>query len=199
MDEAHQILEDMVLQDVETIKVFADERRLQIVQLMQQPATVKDISAALQIPASKLYYHVNMLHEHGLIRVVQHNIESGIVEKVYQVAARQFKLQNPMLMGDAIPGGAKDALFSSMFDETKAMLRRALREGIEDSQTPPRYPFVTKKALRLNEAQLTAFHHKLDALIQETTALAQTNADTSDPLYDLTLVFTQKDQQSTQQ
>ena len=198
MNEADDIVEEIVLQNVETIKVFADERRLRIVQLMQEPATVKDVSAALQIPASKLYYHVNMLHEHGLIRVVQHNIESGIVEKVYQVAARQFKLQNPMLMGDTIPGGAKDTLFSSMLDETKAMLRRALREGIEDSQNPPRYPFVTKKALRLNEAQLTAFHQKLDALIQETTALAEANADTSDPAYELTVVFTQNDQQSTQ-
>ncbi|NOK61612.1 MAG: hypothetical protein GFH27_549313n20 [Chloroflexi bacterium AL-W] len=198
MDEAHQILEDMVLQDVETIKVFADERRLQIVQLMQQPATVKDVSAALQIPASKLYYHVNMLHEHGLIRVVQHNIESGIVEKVYQVAARQFKLQNPMLMGDAVPGEAKGALFASMLDETSATLRRALREGIQDSQTPPRYPFVTKKAMRLNEEQLTAFHQKLAALMQETTALAEANADTSDPAYELTVVFTQNDQQNSQ-
>ena len=196
MNETNDILEEIVLQDVETIKVFADERRLQIVQLMQQPATVKDISTALQIPASKLYYHINMLHEHGLIRVVQHNIESGIVEKVYQVTARQFKLQNPMLMGDAIPGAAKDTLFSSMLDETRATLGRALRDGIQDSQTPPRYPFVTKKALRLNEAQLTAFHQKLDALIQETTALAEANADTSDTAYELTVVFTQNDQQN---
>ncbi|MEM8533001.1 MAG: winged helix-turn-helix domain-containing protein [Chloroflexota bacterium] len=198
MDETNDILEEIVLQDVETIKVFADERRLQIVQLMQQPATVKDIATALQIPASKLYYHVNMLHEHGLIRVVQHNIESGIVEKVYQVTARQFKLQNPMLMGDAIPGAAKDTLFSSMLDETRTTLGRALRDGIQDNQTPPRYPFVTKKALRLNEAQLTTFHQKLAALIQETTALAEANADTSDTAYELTVVFTQNDQQSTQ-
>lgn len=198
MNETDNILEEIVLQDVETIKVFADERRLRILQLMQQPATVKDISATLQIPASKLYYHVNMLHEHGLIRVVQHNIESGIVEKVYRVAARQFKLQNPMLMGDAVPGEAKDALFSSMLDETRATLRRVLREDIQDSQNPPRYPFVTKKALRLNEKQLTAFHQKLDALIQEVTALAQANADTSEPIYEFTVVFTQNNQQSTQ-
>ncbi|MCA9981862.1 MAG: helix-turn-helix transcriptional regulator, partial [Anaerolineales bacterium] len=105
------------IEDVETIKVMADQRRLTILRLMETPNTVNKIAAELHTAASKLYYHINLLEKHGLIHVVDHNIESGIVEKVYQVTARQFKLVNPLLRTD-LPDDTADALFANMLADT---------------------------------------------------------------------------------
>ncbi len=174
--------------DVETIKVVADGRRLAILRLMQEPTTVKALATALDIPASKLYYHVNLLEKHGLIRVVDHNIDSGIVEKIYQVTARELKIVNPLLRTD-LPDDAADALLTSMIDETRQAFRRAYATRSRDEQTPPRHPFLSKKTFRLTDEQLTQLHGKLTTLIEEVTALGQANAETAESLYDLTLVF----------
>lgn len=176
--------------DVETIKVVADGRRLAILRLMQEPATVKAIAAALDTPASKLYYHVNLLEKHGLIRVVDHNIDSGIVEKIYQVTARELKIVNPLLRTD-LPDDAADALLGNMMDETQREFRRAFATRNRDEQMPPRHPFLSRKSFRLNDEQLTWLHSKLDALIEEVAELGRTDAETADPLYDLMLVFFQ--------
>lgn len=176
---------EMWVKDVETIKVVADGRRLAVLRLMQEPTTVKAISAELDSPPSKLYYHVNMLEKHGLITVVDHNIESGIVEKIYQVTARQLKIVNPLINPD-ISNAEADALFTPMLAETVADFRASLLESA-DTHHPPRYPFLSKKSVRLNDAQLTALHAKLDTLIQEVTAMSNDDSDSNQ--YDLTVVF----------
>lgn len=185
MDDQFEPQEAMWVTDVETIKVVADERRLAILRLMQEPTTVKAISAELDIPASKLYYHVNMLEKHGLITIVDHNIESGIVEKIYQVTARQLKLVNPLINPD-VSNEAADALFTPLLEKTIVDFRASLAESA-DTHQPPRFPFLSKKSVRLTDDQLTALHAKLDTLIQEVTAIGTNNPDGD--IYDLTVVF----------
>lgn len=176
------------IEDVETIKIMADKRRLAILRLMQTPTTVNAIAIELNTAASKLYYHINLLEKHGLIQVIDHNIESGMVEKVYQVTAKQFKLVNPMLRTD-LPDDTADALFANMLTDTQKEFRHAYANRDKDEQMPPRHPFLSKKAFRLTDSQLTQLHGKLSALIEEVTAWGELNAEIDAPLYDLTLVF----------
>lgn len=155
---------------------------------MRQPTTVKALSAALDIAPSKLYYHIKLLLAHGLIEEVGHNIESGIVEKIYQTTALHFKLVNP-LINSAVPAEAADALFATMLDESAQGFRRALLDGKRDGRTPPRHPFLSQKRVRLNDSQLTQFHARLVQLIEETSELAAENDLNDDPLYELTALF----------
>lgn len=192
MDNTYQPTAEQWIHDVETIKVFADPLRLKIIRLMAEPTTVKTIADRLAIPAAKLYYHVNLLHKHHLIQVVDQNLESGIVEKVYQVTARQFKLLNPLLAGEAFPAGVADAIFADMLQAAGEGLQRALAVRDQSEATPPRHPFFSQKAVRLTNDQLTLLHTRLDAFIKEVTALAQENAATTDPTYELTVVFYKK-------
>lgn len=188
-----QPVEEMWLHDVEAIKVFADPLRLEILKLMDSPTTVKTIGEQLDIPPSKLYYHVKLLLNQGLIRVVDHNLETGIVEKIYQVTARQFKLVNPLIAGEDFPTDAADALFTSMLNDTQREFSLAYKSRDKTEGTPPRHPFLTKKSFRLTDAQLTTLHSKLDTLIQEVTALGEENQALMDEdSYALTLVFYQQ-------
>lgn len=177
------------LHDIETIKVFADELRLKIIKLMQEPTTVKQIAEALQIPAAKLYYHINLLQKHELIQVVGHNLETGIVEKIYQVTARQFKLVNPLIAGREFPTEAASAIFSSMLAESAQHFLQALANRDATEGQPPRHPFFSKKQFRLTEVQLAALHSQLDTLIKEVTALGAENADSLEPQFELTVLF----------
>ncbi len=180
------------IHDVETIKVFADPLRLKIIRFMAQPTTVKAIADRVGLPAAKLYYHVNLLQKHELIQVVGHNLESGIVEKVYQVTAVQFKLVNPLIAGNDFPVEAADAIFTDMLQSATENFQRALATRDKREGTPPRHPFFSQKAARLTNDQLTTLHGRLDALIKEVTALAQANETTDEPLYELNVVFYKK-------
>ncbi len=181
-------LSEKWLHDVEAIKVYADPRRLEIVRLMQEPTTVKAISAALDIAPSKLYYHIKLLLEHDIIEEVGYNIDSGIVEKIYQVTAVHFKMVNP-LINTAVPLETADALFSSMLDDTTQQFRQSLLNVERDGQSPPRHPFLSKKSVKLSDAQLTAVHAKLVSLIQEITEIAQENENSKHPAYELMALF----------
>lgn len=185
-----------IIEDLETIKVIADERRLALLRLLVKPQTVKEISAALEIPQSQLYYHVNLLEKHGLIQVVGTNLVSGILEKQYQATAKQFGIRNPMLMGDAITVEETSAFFTAALNETTRELRQAFQAAEpRTADAPPLHPFVTRKPVRLTREQLKHFHTKLSALIRECdqlTADAGTeNGDETAQEYYLTVAFYQ--------
>ena len=58
-----------VINSLETLKVMADPNRLKILEeMIEGPRTVKQLASALETTATKLYYHINLLEEHGLIR-----------------------------------------------------------------------------------------------------------------------------------
>ncbi len=196
MGDTPVIAEELMLRDIETIKVYADQRRMRILQLLQKPATVKAVAAALQIAPSKLYYHINLLLQHGLIQVVGQNLESGIVEKIYQVSARRYKLINPLLMGDAIPQDAAATILGSLIEDAHHGFLQAFANRDPSEATPPRHPFLSKKAFRLTNAQLSEFHTRLATLIQDVTALGEANQSLDEPEYGLTVVFYREAEQS---
>lgn len=181
--------DERAISDVETLKVLADARRLAILRLMQKPTTVKALADELAIAPSKLYYHVNMLVEHDLLRVVDHNLDNGIVEKVYQVTARRFRLQNPLLAGDSLPRDTAGALLVSLLTDATDSFRRSYAAGLHDDRQPPRFPFVTYKEVRLTPERLTLLHAKLVALVEEVTHLYGTTAAPDAESYEFALAF----------
>jgi DNA-binding transcriptional ArsR family regulator len=69
------------ISDLETLKVMTDPLRLKIIDLLlEQPRNVKFLASALNISSTKLYYHINMLEEKGILKVVSTRIVSGIIE-----------------------------------------------------------------------------------------------------------------------
>ncbi len=130
-DKLH-IDEKLVIDNLETLKVLTDPLRLRILQSMgENPHTVKQISKGLGIPPNKLYYHVNMLEEHGLIRVVETRVVSGIIEKIYLAAARSY-----MPARDLLSPGVTDhesnvtMILDGIFEETKQTMLAAFRAGL---------------------------------------------------------------------
>src|SRR5690349_23081625 len=89
----------LVITDLETVKVVADPLRLQLLNLLREEArTVKELAKTLHLPQTKLYYHMDLLEKHGLVRVVGTRLVSGILEKRYQAAAYKFSVDHALLM-----------------------------------------------------------------------------------------------------
>ncbi len=180
-DESRGVL---AIRDVDTLKVVADPLRLQILQLLDQrdgPRTVKGLAAALKMPATKLYYHVNLLEEHGLIRVVDTRVVSGIIEKQYAPAAAELRVDQALLTPSLRePGGSFDILLGTMLDTVKSCIRQGLDSGLivpEKSGEPVHHRLlVCSEQLRLTPKRAAKLRERLKALVAEYQA-AQAGAD----------------------
>jgi DNA-binding transcriptional ArsR family regulator len=168
--------EEFIIRDLETLKVVADSLRMQILDLLREkPLTVKQLAADLDITPTKLYYHINLMEKHGLIRVVDTRLVSGILEKRYQAAARFYRFDHHLLMPTSNTGEAGlDMMLSTVMDDVKADIKKSIREDVieierdENADRPnPRNLLISRIVSRLNHEQAVEFYERLDELVKE--------------------------------
>lgn len=161
---------EFTITTLETLKVFSDPLRQQIIEILREASkTVKQIAGELELAPTKLYYHVNLLEEHGLIRVTDTRVVSGIIEKQYRATARNFAIQRSLLS----PGGKGEGLqtaLNALIDPIRDEIERGIVSGIID--TSDSAPIARK--LRLWRAMNTLspddaeqFYARLEALVTE--------------------------------
>lgn len=180
-DPAHQPLDELTIDDLETLKVLADPLRMDIMHaILRQPGTVKEIADQVDREPGKLYYHINLLEKHGLIHVVDTRIVSGIIEKQYRAVARSIHVDRRLLTPDAAGSDTLEVMLSTIFDATKADLRRSFGAGIVtlDDDTPDRAFLLHARPL-LTAVQFQEFRQKLEALLK--TYTADREPDPADP------------------
>jgi len=90
--------DELVIGDLETLHIISDPLRLRLLEcIIDQPKAIKQIAAELGIDQIKLYYHFKLLEKHGLVRVVEERVISGIVEKVYRARAKTLRVREGLL------------------------------------------------------------------------------------------------------
>lgn len=168
---SEELKDRVVIDDLETLKVLSDPLRMQIIELMSyQARTVKQLAKELETTPHKLYYHVKLLEDHGLIRVAETRMVSGIVEKHYQIVAKDIVVADGLLSVSR-PEGKSDveALISSILDGTKADFIRSFRVRTEgDIEVAERHPSsATREMANLTREQAKAICEKLEELVRE--------------------------------
>lgn len=168
--------DEFVIGDLETLKVMADPLRLQILDTMtERVCTVKQIAADLHIPSTKLYYHFKQLEEHGLIRVVDTRLVSGIVEKLYQATAYSYRVEKGLL-SPGTPEGDKQIkqMLSALFDDTRDDILNSVAAGIvklsktEPGDRPDPHDLILGRSLaRMSPKKAQDFYARLQALVKE--------------------------------
>ncbi len=127
---------EFIIDDIDTLKVLTDARRIRILELMVlRPYTTKELALKLDMQPSKLYYHINLLEKHGLIQVVDTRIVSGIVEKHYQAVAKSYNPSRDLF--NSYPDDADlDKQFQSLalatLDKTREDLLNSFAQGLID-------------------------------------------------------------------
>jgi hypothetical protein len=184
-------VEEFVISDVDMLKLITHPLRLQLLGQFKRPRTVKETAAELDVAPTKLYYHVNLLEERGLLRVVDTQIVSGIIEKRYQVAARRYRVDDNMLSGGA-EDERFDALIGSFFQMAHDEIRQSMRAGLVDlrDRSKPHHGTLARLDFCLTAEQAEGLYGRLEAVIEEYQALSTANeADEAGQAYALTLTF----------
>jgi DNA-binding transcriptional ArsR family regulator len=164
----------LVIEDLETLKIIADPLRFQILeQLALAPLTVKQVAERLGLSVRKLYYHVNLLEGHGLVQVVETRTIANIIEKVYRAAADNLEVA-PSLLNFGTDEGQENvrSMMIATIDALRADLLRSLEaRRFAPSQGEPgqrrHRGIVWRDVSRLSQAQAQAFLARFQALMDE--------------------------------
>jgi DNA-binding transcriptional ArsR family regulator len=168
--------------------------RLQILALLvEEPRTVKQIAAQLDMAATKLYYHVNLLELHGLIRVTSSRVVSGIIERQYQVTAERFRVARSLLsVSSSAENTTLDTLLSGALEHTRGDIKASAQQGlIEFAAAAPRHRtlLLSRTLGRMPLERAEEFYARLEALVQEFDAVAGDPSNDDPHMYGIAVVM----------
>ena len=174
---------ERVISDVETLKALSDPLRLRIVEAMvtrvDEPWTVKELSAVLGVPQTRLYHHIDLLHERDLIRPVERRVVSGTIETRYRIAQLSLRLDRRLFSADTREQAAvlHDVL-QTVFDRSRDEIETAIRVGAVDTledALPERKLLLSKGLVRLRAQRAARLRAELLELLE--TAEREDEAD----------------------
>lgn len=181
---------EYTINDLETLKVLADPLRLQIVELCTQaPRTVKQVAAVLNMPPTKLYYHIKQLEERSLIKVVDTRIVSGIVEKQYQAAAFNYRVDRELFSLTSQAGKeGLNVMLTGLFDDTREDIQKSAEADVldvspneGDGRPLNRSLLISRNTLQLAPDVAEEFYQRLKALVREYAEAAPNDSPNTQP------------------
>lgn len=133
------MVDDSQVMEIDDIHVFAvmnNRFRQRIMRELVEPKSVKSLAESLDVPVTRLYYHVNQLADVGLIVVVEERKAGAMIERIYQTPARSFRPGEKLLESGGDPVemariAAAVVLDPARFD-AEAMLAREFETGMPD-------------------------------------------------------------------
>jgi DNA-binding transcriptional ArsR family regulator len=162
---------ERLISDVETLRAISDPLRIRILEVMASRPTgswsVKELAAALEVPQTRLYHHVDLLVERDLLRPAEQRVVSGIIETRYCLGALMIRLDPQLVGGGGAGESAAREMLSSIFDETRRDLERALADpGLATREAIDR-PLISRGVARLTPERAHDLRSRLAALIAE--------------------------------
>ncbi len=193
----------LVIRDVETLRLISDPLRLRMLELVrEEPRTAKEMSAALQVSQTRLYYHIKLLEGRGLITVAETRLVSGIVEKRYRATAYRLTVDKSLIGPTSEGSEALDTYVSVVLDEVRREINRSVDAGLidlertEEDELRPRRLVLGRKWLRLAPGQVQAFSRAYGAFLDtleeagvETEPGATSPTGSEEQLYEWLIAF----------
>ena len=174
----------LVIRDLATLKIISDPLRRRMLEIVREDArTAKELAAALHVSQTRLYYHLNLLEQHSLIRVAETRLVSGIIEKRYRATAYRLTIDKALIGPTAEGNDALDAYVSVVLDQVQSEINRSVDAGLidlertRDDEFLPRALVLGRKWLRLTPAQLREFSRRYEALLDDLEEFTTSTTD----------------------
>ena len=92
------LVEVATLETLAALRAVADDQRSRILSvLIEAPLTAGELARRLGIARTRIYYNLDMLERHGIIRVVEERVVERRVERVYRAVARRYRVDADLL------------------------------------------------------------------------------------------------------
>ncbi len=185
---------EMIIRDIESLKVYFDPVRLRIIQeLADRARSIREIAEAIGVPFTRLYYHINLLEKHGIIRLVGVERGAGVIEeKYYRVTARFFVVDRALMTPGTPAGDAGlETVLTMTLDETRASVEAAFDAGLIDIQQRTPHPdalLIARGVFSLTPELVMEFQKRLKEMLIEFTS-RQLSSLEGTKLYNMAIVL----------
>jgi DNA-binding transcriptional ArsR family regulator len=161
--------------------------RTRILRAAGRPTTVAELAEGLQVPKTRLYYHVNLLIEEGMLAQVDDRKSGARIEKIYLRTASDYQMGDGLVEEIGDPRKAAEATASVVLDpartETEDILERTFRG--EEVQAE-----ISRVVAQLKPEDVERFEQALGEL---TEAMRRAHSDEGSVPYALTVTFVPTD------
>ena len=156
------------IEDIEVFDVLNSAFRQQIMRRLQEPKSVKQIAHEMDVPVTRLYYHVNRLADSGVIEVVEERKSGAMIEKLYRTAARAFAPGPGLLKGGHDPAELARVAAGVVLDQARADAEAALASHFEGGGEPDDLPgAIGRGAALMTRERAREFADRLAELLDE--------------------------------
>lgn len=167
------------IKDIEQLKAISDPLRIKIIwEIVESAQTGKMIADTLELPASKVHYHLKELERVGIVVVEKTEEKNGIIQKFYRLIAYQLKIDASMLPhSDLVTDSLRWSIISSL-EHSKSIVSKA--EDAIFEKNPVRKDSLQNSIaanVYLTEDQITWLKEVMDKLI---TMIRQPGSDNTD-------------------
>ena len=156
MQETHKI------NDLETVRLLSDPLKLRLLQAFADSAkTTKQVAVELGENITKLYRHVDALHDSGLLEIVDEKQKRGTIERTFQAVARRFEVDHS-LFNDGNGGNGVEAV-REVIRGGETEILNALANAGDDDDSQPIFMRIRGKA---SPAQIAELRETLNAWLE---------------------------------
>ena len=163
-------LDCLEIDDIEVFEILNNPMRFRILRELMNPRSVRDLAEAMQVPPTRLYYHVNLLEEAGIIAVAETRKAGAMLQKIYQTTARGFKPSPRLAQGDHEPSELAKIAAGVVFDGARIDAEEALTAHFEVVRTEGGHKMhgaLARSVARFSPAEAAEFADVLSEFIEK--------------------------------
>lgn len=164
-------LDVMEVDDPEVFEVLNNTLRTRILRRLVEPNSIRGVAEELNVPPTRLYYHVNMLEEAGIIAVVETRKVGAMLQKIYQTTAKSFRPSPRLAESDLAPEELAKIMSGVVLDGARVDAIEALtktfvrqRSGDQGSKIPGS---IGRALGFFNAEEARKFGEKLEKFIED--------------------------------
>lgn len=150
---------------LDQLEVISSPFRIQLLETFQTPTTVKEAAARLDIPVTRIYYHVNKLLAAGFIEVVDERTVGSLTERTYAITADEFRPSRSFMERYGVEGRVEAAKL--VFRTAEAGLEVAAVHGLLDDLDDGQRAKLALSYIGLRPERRAEFFQKLSELMDE--------------------------------
>ena len=170
------VADELVINDLEGLKAIASPIRMQLIFRFRSAASVADVASAMDVPVTRLYYHVNALVDAGVLEVLEIKKKGPQLEKIYRVAGATIRPGPDVFSQVGDPRESAEAAATLILDTTRVELVEALTRHAEHGFDPESSPGAIGRSLAAVPVLLIPkFLERLNEFVDEFT-----NTETDD-------------------
>ena len=150
------------INDMEQLRLLSDPFKLRLVQAFAEgEKTTKQVAQELGESITKLYRHVDALHNSGLLEIVSETPKRGTIERTFRAIADRFEVDHALL-SDASDADGSEAIRGLLRAGEKEILR-AIEKTSDDEDANL---MVTRFRMKGSHEQITRLRKSLEEWLE---------------------------------